>query len=125
LEDVVTKLERLNADIIALTDTRDAVLKALRRECTHLRLAELESSPPHRMCLDCGAEERGWYCGYQVLALKTERTDCTVERGVVRKMYNSHNFYSLRKPGPLYLVGQSHPNFAKGGWLTYQDLTEQ
>ena len=125
------ELESLNIQIDRLTEKRDAALKQLREKCKHLRLVEIDhsclysSAPPFRICADCGAEERGWYCGYQVLALNSERTGIPrgIERAIIRATRNSDVFYSYRKKGPIYQVGQSHPNFEGGGVKTYKQLT--
>lgn len=125
------ELERLNRQIIELTEKRDNALKQLRKQCQHLRLVELDYScaydnaPPFRICIDCGAEERGWYCGYHVLVLRSERTDIPrgIERAVIKSTRSASVLYSYRKSGPLYRVGQSHPNFEGGGVKTYQQLT--
>ncbi|OGN02723.1 MAG: hypothetical protein A2655_03375 [Candidatus Yanofskybacteria bacterium RIFCSPHIGHO2_01_FULL_43_42] len=118
-----TKLNAMNCQIANLTKKRNDLLRELRKKCKHLRLVELDYScaysgaPPFRICADCGAEERGWYCGYQVLALRSERTDISrgVERAIIRTTRSADIFYSYRKSGPLYYVGQSHPNFKGGG----------
>lgn len=125
------ELERLNRQIIELTEKRDDLLNQLRKKCKHLRLVEIDYSclysgaPPFRICADCGAEERGWYCGYQVLALRSERTDIPrgVERAIIQTTRSANVFYSYRKRGPLYKAGQSHPNFEGGGFKTYKQLT--
>jgi len=125
------ELDAMNRQITDLTKKRDKLLRKLRKECRHLRLVEVNYSrlysraPPFRICADCGAEERGWYCGYQVLALRSERTDIPsgVERAIIRTTESTDIFYSYRKSGPLYLVGQSHPNFEGGGVKTYKQLT--
>ena len=125
------RLENLNRQVIRLTEKRDAVLKQLREKCKHLRLVEVDyaclyyNASPFRICADCGAEERGWHCGYQVLALRSEIADIPrgVERVIIRTTRISDVFYSYRKNGPIYLVGQSHPNFEGGGVKTYKQLT--
>ena len=125
------KLDRLNRQVIELTKKRDDALEQLRKKCQHLRLVEVNYSclysdaPPFRICVDCGAEERGWYCGYQVLALMSERADIPrgVEHVIIKTTQSADVFYSYRKSGPLYMVGQSHPNFEGGGVKTYQQLT--
>lgn len=127
-----TELDAMNRQLEDLTKKRDKLLRKLRKECKHLRLVEIDhaclysSAPPFRICADCGAEERGWYCGYQVLALRSERIDIPrgVERAIIKTAKSSDIFYSYRKSGPLYLVGQSHPNFEGGGFKTYKQLTE-
>jgi hypothetical protein len=102
--------ETLQKQIDELTEKRDEALCEVRKRCKHLRLAELESHPPRRMCLDCGAEEDGWGIGYQALAMAE---DCTslephkAERGSFLRTSDSDKFFQMRKPGPLYLVGQS------------------
>lgn len=124
-------LEKLNRQIIELTEKRDDALKQLRKKCQHLRLVEIyylclySNAPPFRICADCGAEERGWHCGYQVLALRSERTDIPrgVKRAIIKTTLSADVFYSYRKPGPLYWVGQSHPSFEGGGVRTYKQLT--
>ncbi len=126
------QLDRINQRIVNLTKKRNDLLCKLRKECKHLRLVELDYScaysgaPPFRICADCGAEEQGWYCGYHVLALRSERTDIPrgVERTIVRTTRSAKVFYSYRKNGPVYRVGQSHPNFSSGGYKSYQQLTE-
>lgn len=121
----MTRLEFLQEQIEKLTAERDQELMRVRRECKHLRLAELESNPPQRICMDCGAEERGWYCGYQVLATSEDITSPAPhkkDRGVFLRTSDSDRFYWHRKPGPLYPVGQSHPSFGAGR-LSYAQLT--
>lgn len=79
------------------------------------------------MCMDCGAEERGWYCGYQVLAMSNDATSEAPHkavRGIFIHTADSIEFFSHRKKGPRFPVGQSHPNFPGGGWKTYEQLTE-
>ena len=124
------KLEKLNQKIVALTVQRNAALRELRTKCEHTRLVEgtCSGSRPYRICVDCGAEEEGWYCGWHVLILANE---CEAPR---LKMYGSNrpggiliggsDWCKYRKDGPIYRVGQSHANFAGGGRKTYQQLTE-
>jgi len=47
-------------------------VKGVQTNCTHIHLAEWETSPPIRICLHCGLTEEGWGCGYIVLKNKTE-----------------------------------------------------
>lgn len=121
----VEKLNEVNNQIDALTQRRNNVLCELRKQCKHSRLVELTSSPPWRICVDCGAEERGWYCGYQVLVVwgDTNISPHKTKRVLIQITQDIDVFYSFRKPGPLYHVGQSHPNFG-GGIQTYEQLTE-
>jgi|GEM_PF-5998498 len=128
-------LNTLNCRLAKLVQKRDAVLAEVRRNCAHLRLVECDycpatwcgyAYPPRRICIACGAEEDGWGCGYQVLVA---RGDCTIashreERFVIERTSDSQKFYSYRQHGPLYFVGQSHPNFKGGGIKTYEQLTE-
>ena len=86
-------------------------------------------SPPWRMCIDCGAEEAGWHCGYQVLVMGGDtQSDVphSSERSIFRQVGGRVDFVAHRGQfgNPLYLVGQSHPNFAGGGRKTYEELTE-
>lgn len=132
MPNLAARLDSLNKEVVDLTKKRNRKLKQLRERCKHLRLVEIGHSclyscaPPFRVCADCGAEERGWYCGYQVLSLRNERTDIPrgVERVVIRETRSRDVFYSYRKTGPLYFVGQSHPNFEGGGSKSYKQLTE-
>lgn len=127
----MNELDRLNRRIDKLTQKKDELLKQLRKKCKHLRLIEIEYSylycgaPPFRICADCGAEERGWRCGYMVLVLKNEGTNIPhgVKRAIIKTTRSYKTFCSYRKEGPLYEVGQSHPNFQKGGFKTYKQLT--
>ncbi|MBI2064816.1 MAG: hypothetical protein HYT62_02040 [Candidatus Yanofskybacteria bacterium] len=127
-----TKLAALNRRITELIEERNALIRQLRRGCKHLRLVEIaydclySGAPPFRICADCGAEERGWHCGYKVLALRSECTNILlpeVERAIIRITSDSAVFYSYRKDGPLYRVGQSHPNFVGIGRKIYEQLT--
>ncbi|MFA6106039.1 MAG: hypothetical protein WC725_05625 [Patescibacteria group bacterium] len=121
------KLKNKQAHIGKLIKERNVLLRELRLQCKHLFVAECEyeehhyidSFSPRRICVDCGAEEEGWGCGYQVLG--TSRGE---ERVEVRMLRNREDFYKYRKQGPLYLVGQSHPNFKEHGPKTYEQLTE-
>lgn len=120
------KLTQLNEQVEKLTIQRDTVLRELRIKCPHVRLVESNGGgKPWRICVDCGAEEEGWYCGFHVLTLRSDvgwgRHDGPrVERGLVAK---SSDWMKYRKPGPLYRVGQSHANFEGGGRKTYIQLT--
>jgi hypothetical protein len=123
--DIVEKLETTNKQILELTQQRNDILHELRTQCKHLRLVELTDSPPRRICADCGAEEHGWYCGYHVLVMRDDTHNAThkEERALIQITGDSNIFYSYRKDGPLYPVGQSHKNFG-GGIQTYAQLTE-
>jgi hypothetical protein len=118
------KLKNKQAHIDRLIKERDVLLRELRLQCKHLRVVECEwvkneyidSFPPRRICVDCGAEEEGWGCGYQVLFDKEGRH-------TIRVLNNRDDFYKYRKQGSLYLVGQSHPNWAPGR-QAYEQLTE-
>jgi len=129
----IKKINALNDCIAKLVRQRNIVLAEVRRNCKHLRLVELNyrsgwlgTSPPRRICERCGAEEEGWGCGYQVLVTREDfKVDPNKKkRGLVERTSDSDKFYSYRQRGPLYLVGQSHPNFAGGGVKTYEQLTE-
>jgi hypothetical protein len=121
----VEMLEATNKQIADLVRQRNNTLRKLRKQCKHLRLVELTGSPPRRICADCGAEERGWYCGYQVLVMRgdTHVAPHKEERALIQITGDSNVFYSFRKDGPLYGVGQSHPNFG-GGVQTHEQLIE-
>lgn len=103
------------SELDALIEARDSAdraiadkLAALRASCKHTNLVEAEyqkmtffsTMRPLRLCLDCGAEEEGWGCGYQ--ALRAGSGPLERPTPVTRD-----ELYSLRKPGPRYLVGQS------------------
>ena len=64
--ELVEMLGAINKQIADLLRQRNGVLRELRKQCKRSRLVELTESPPRRICADCGAEERGWYCGYHV-----------------------------------------------------------
>lgn len=132
---LANKLRALNRSIARLTRERNAVLAEVRRNCKHLRLVELEyragmigTDPPMRICVSCGAEERGWGCGYQVLVTKNDASKTLKkEKRRARILFVTNDtakFFRYRQKGPLYPVGQSHPNFAGGGVRTYEQLTE-
>jgi hypothetical protein len=107
------KLNELNKKIKELIQERNNTLNEIRKSCTHLRLVELDASPPQRLCMDCGAEERGWACGYQELTLLSEQNNKGISRGIYLKTSVPYEFYSYRKDGPLYCIGQSAENFFK------------
>ena len=121
-----TKLDAINKRIEIHTKKRDALLRELRKKCKHLKLVEFKDVPPRRICVDCGAEEEGWYCGYHVLVMAgdTQDTPHKSERAIVKQASNFSEFYFYRQDGPSYFVGQNHPNFAGGGKKTYKQLTE-
>lgn len=123
--EVLELFNEVNNQIATLERQRDSILRQLRKECKHLRLVELTETPPKRICTDCGAEEEGWYTGYHVLVMRgdTNVAPHKEERALVLRTGDSSVFYSFRKRGPYYPVGQSHPNFG-GGVQTYEQLTE-
>lgn len=123
------KLKNKQAHIDRLIKERNALLRELRLQCKHLRIVELEWRkndctdsffPPRHICADCGAEEEGWGFGYQVLGFLFDQGG----RRVIKVLKDPDDFYKYRKQGPLYLVGQSHSNFAEEGRKTYERLTE-
>ena len=119
-------LHILNKKIADVTKKRNAILSSFRLHCKHLRLVELDSGPPKRICADCGAEERGWYCGYHVLVMNGDPYEVPhkKDRVIIRRTTDDSVFYGYRQNGPLYPVGQSHPNFPGGGEKSYEQLTE-
>ncbi len=125
----MTSIERLNKRIEALVAKRDTALRDLRAKCKHLRLVEGEmcGRKPHRICVDCGAEEDGWYCGWHVLILSGESTFQLLPKGYPGGALIAHtsDWMKYRKDGPLYFVGQSHPNFERGSVKTFAQLTAQ
>ncbi len=123
---MVTQLDAMNQQILELTKQRNDLLCELRKQCTHLRLVELDAAPPRRICVDCGAEEEGWHCGYHVLVMNGDTCDAPHknERVLIEQVKYAFKFYKYRKDGAMYLVGQSHPNFAGGGMKSYEQLTE-
>lgn len=76
----------------------EAALKLVRQVCDHRNLIECEywefGLAPRRLCVDCGAEEEGWHCGYQEL------------KGATTKV-SRDTLYRHRMGKDLYLVGQS------------------
>jgi hypothetical protein len=129
-------LTRLNTKIEKLTAQRDAEMHKLRSRCQHLRLVEGTTSDckPHRICVDCGAEEDGWCCGWHILLIDGDTwSHCRPTIGDVRKKLGvlvskpstSSDWMKYRKEGLPYFVGQSHVNFEGGGKKTYKELTEQ
>lgn len=124
---MTVELNIINEEIANLTKQRDNLLRELRKKCNHLRLIELDANPPRRICFDCGAEENGWYCGYHVLVMNGDirlNVPHKEERALIAQTSDTFTFYRYRKGGPLYFVGQSHPNFTGGGIKSYQQLTE-
>ena len=124
---IKSRIDATNKRISDLKNKRNELLRTFRRKCKHTRLVELDEHPPRRICADCGAEERGWHCGYQVLVMKG---DCGSdvphknERVLVQRTSSADVYCGYRQEGTLYLVGQSHPNFAGGGMKSYKQLTE-
>jgi len=125
----MTNVECLNKRIESLVAKRDKALRELRVKCKHLRLVEGETCgrKPHRICVDCGAEEDGGYCGWHVLILAEEYTFQRLPKGYPGGAILAHtsDWIKYRKEGPLYFVGQSHPNFEGGGYKTFKQLTAQ
>lgn len=113
----IAELDTMNEKLKRFKQERDELLRKLRKKCKHIRLAEFNRSPPRRICVDCGAEEKGWYCGYHVLVMTgdTWKAPHKQDQVLVEKTSDSGRFCSYRKDGVLYPVGQSHPNFAGGG----------
>lgn len=122
----LNELNTINQKISELTRQRNNLLRELRGKCRHLRLVELDDSPPKRICADCGAEEEGWHCGYQVLVMDGDTWNAPhkKERVLVRRTSDWRKFAEYRKNSPLYHVGQSHPNFERCGPKSYEQLTE-
>jgi hypothetical protein len=117
-------LDKLDKKLKQVEKARGKALRAFRLRCKHLHLAEESGLPPHRICVDCGAIEQGWYCGYQVLCLPSERTDKQPPRKIVNILYCGERqvLKVLKQDWPPYPVGQSHDNFDKGCW-DYKSLT--
>src|SRR3989344_1960430 len=117
-------LDFLNGHIEDMIKIRNKVLRTIRKQCKHLRLAELNEGPPRRICADCGAEECGWGCGYHILAMNGDPHEVPhkKDRSLLLVTKDCSKFFSFRKKGPIYLVGQSHPNFSGGGIKTYEQL---
>lgn len=128
---MTTRLERLNVRIERLEKQRTSALHELRSKCQHLRLVEgtWSGSKPHRICVDCGAEESDWYCGIHVLLIDGDTWAHSRTPGDKRKalgvlLSKTSKWMQYRKDGAPYFVGQSHPNFG-GGVHTYAQLTAQ
>jgi hypothetical protein len=121
-----TAYDTLVGQVRELEMARNRALRTLREACRHLRLVEFDAHPPLRICADCGAEERGWSCDYQVLVIPgdTWLAPHKAERSIVLRTSDSAVFYRHRMLGPVYKVGQSHPNFQLRGPRTYTQLTE-
>ncbi len=123
----IAEIEEIDAQIKKLVAQRDRLVAVFRKECKHLRMVQLNASPDHRLCVDCGAEERGWHCGYHVLVMDGDthtQVPHKAERGIMRTTSDPQTFYTYRKSHwPRYLVGQSHPSFKNGGILSYEELT--
>lgn len=101
---------------------RDKALRTFRLRCKHLSLAEEYGSPPRRICVTCGATERGWHCGYQVLVLQSERTSKVPPRAISHPNADRYKLEVFKNDWPVYFVGQSHENFPDS-W-DYKALTE-
>jgi hypothetical protein len=128
-------LEKLNAKIKKLEAQRKAEIRKLRRTCEHLRLVEGKtySQKPHRICIDCGAEEDDWYCGIHVLLIegdtwsrrRTTIGDPRKKLGVLVAK-DASDWHKYRISGAdIYNVGQSSKGFKGGGIKTYAELTAQ
>lgn len=114
-----SKLDRLDRAVRDATVARDRALRTFRLNCKHMVIATEEGSPPHRICLNCGAIERGWHCGYQVLCLPEEINKQAPARRLSDKTHRSRVWACWN--WPPYFVGQSHPNFSHK-W-DYKSLT--
>ncbi len=119
------KIKKIDEQINLLTRKRNALIHDLRKECKHLKLVELDGNPPQRICFDCGAEEKGWQCGYHVLVMQGDTWEAPHKhkRAVVLKTTDSSVFARYRKGG-FHGVGQSHPAFQDGGKVSYKILNE-
>lgn len=114
-------LNALDVELEKIENIRNKTLRTFRLKCKHLRLAEIQSQPPYRICINCGATEVGWHCGYQVLTLQCEKTYKVPPRAIVYPNASRDNIEVLRWDWPLYLVGQSHDNFSEK--RDYKSLT--
>jgi hypothetical protein len=125
------KIAELDEKLILMGLARNKALRTMRLRCRHLHLAEEayrpsdfgKSTPPYRICMDCGAIEEGWHCGYQVLYLPLE---CTApawftKKRTVQDIKSRYELLVMKLDWPLYLVGQSHKNFSEH-W-DYKSLT--
>jgi hypothetical protein len=113
----LSEIIKIDNDIIALVSRRNVLLCRFRLSCKHLRVVEFDGAPPRRICVECGAEEEGWCCGYQVLGSNSRKR-------IVEQTRNIAMFFSYRKGWPPYFVGQSHKNFLGSGHKTHKELTE-
>jgi hypothetical protein len=123
---LIVQLEELNKEIAGLEQCRAELLRQLRGECKHVRLVELTTdSRSRRICAECGAEEEGGLRDYRVLSMNGDIGDVPhkIQRVLILRTSNSSIFYDYRKAGPLYFVGQSHPNFKGNYSRTYEELT--
>jgi len=119
------KIAALQKRISSLEQKKEDLVKSLRKQCKHLRIAEFShDSPPERVCVDCGAKESGWYCGYHVLTMPGDLSYHGEARGIILQAYSRRDLEEFNLPDSLYYVGQSHRNFQGGGIKTYEQLTE-
>lgn len=121
------QLEVINSELEVIKLKRNKLLSRIRRSCNHNRLVEClhgVGSRPFRVCMDCGAQENGWGCGYHVLATDFDTTDPRGKKRAIFKQVSFDEAMRIRdKHFGLYLVGQSHSNFEKGK-DSYKELTE-
>ena len=66
-EEMRERVIAINAEQAQLREEKEILTKGLQEQCTHEVVIELDSTPPHRLCLMCGVEEEGWGCGYKRL----------------------------------------------------------
>jgi hypothetical protein len=128
----MTRLQALDKQLEDLQEKRAKALRTFRLRCKHLHIIEEEykpcdagrSDPPYRICADCGAIERGWYCGYHVLTTADDTTAKIPARKIVQtiKAGQRHTIPVMRNHWPIYYVGQSHANFVGGGVKSYESL---
>lgn len=84
-------LKSLQEKITHATDVFEGAVKKEQYKCSHDKIGELPyksdkwlgSTPPIRVCFNCGMSEEGWGCGYIVL----------INKGVE---VSEKEFYSLR-----------------------------
>ena len=91
---------------------RARLLQELRAICPHHAVLEMECGILYRICVDCGAEERGLYTAFEVLTHGYDRGPRPARglhpRDRALKTINDRNlFRSHRLLDTPYLVGRS------------------
>ena len=105
----------------------------MQLDCKHESVVEIPhtsssvyayTSPPYKICVDCGFAEKGWDCGYQILVKEPN----ALKANVIGKIWSNRTFvvsYPWRKTGQAPRDAQEAYEMAVKNTLTEEYLKEK